>query len=376
MVIDLLDLCNTPPLKKDCQEFAVTLNCLNLCYKEYFYMTASFMVQSILGLMNAFPEERQFRDRQIKKPTDTKIKRLVLEQIAVGRKTGALFPSATSPNVVIGLLSSLHLPKKSKEERNSLNSTRRLLPRRSILESPSKGIPIGLHRYDPCHWLNSLIQFLLFLPGSWELFSLVPRSFQPLREFADQYLADQEAGVLVSSAHSSELFLSLIPKLSLSFLHGKPILYDLLSEWMMAMFPYCPFTLPGEIHPVLLHPEWHLVADDLDFEEALQNKMGERAPELLIRFKGEPFPLKGRYFAFSDASASYDLDAFIEMRLDGANGENYIAYLKREGAWYQCDDDRVIQFRTNCLNAPLRRATLLHYKRMELTGGSRTFFKK
>lgn len=334
------------------------------------------MVQSILGLTNAFPEERQFRDRQIKKPTDTKIKRLVLEQIAVGRKTGALFPSATSPKILIGLLSSLHFSKKSKGERGSLIPNKRSLPRSSLLRSPSKGIPIGLRRCEPCHWLNSLIHFLLFLPGSWELFSLVPRRFQFLREFADQYLADQEAGHPVSSADSSELFLLLISKLSPSFLHGKPILYDLLNEWMMAMFSYCPFTLPGEIHPVPLHPEWHLVADDLDFEEALQNKTKEKPPELLISFKREPFPLKGRYFASSDAAATYDLDAFIEMRPDGENGENYIAYLKREGVWYQCDDDRVIQFRTNCLNAPLRRATLLHYKRVELTGGSRTFFKK
>jgi len=88
---------------------------------------------------------------------------------------------------------------------------------------------------------------------------------------------------------------------------------------------------------------------------------------MLIGFNGRTCPLKGHYFAPSEG-ISYDLDAFIEIRPDGDDGEHYIAYLKREGTWYQCDEERVIQFRSNCLNVPLRRATLLHYKRVDLAG--------
>src|SRR5262249_29825225 len=158
----------------------------------------------ILELSNAFPEERELRYRQIKKPTDSKIKTLVQQQIvqAIERKNGALFPSATAPRIVIGLLSSLQAPKKAKGGRIQLLPTKQRAACSTYRTIPSKRIPIGLHSSEPHHWMNSLIQFLLFLPGSWDLFSLIPRSFQPLREFADQYFADQEEGSHVSSADS------------------------------------------------------------------------------------------------------------------------------------------------------------------------------
>src|SRR6185295_6225735 len=145
-------------------------------------MPADLTVQSILGLSNAFPEEeRDWRFRQIKKPTDSKIKTLVQQQIAAAMegKTGALFPSATAPRVVIGFLSSLRFPKKKREERIQLTPAKRRLPPPSNRAS-TKRIPIGLHRFEPFNWMSALVQFLLFLPGSWDLFSLIPRSFQPL----------------------------------------------------------------------------------------------------------------------------------------------------------------------------------------------------
>jgi hypothetical protein len=330
------------------------------------------IVQSILELSNALREEKELRYRQIKKPTDSKIKTLVQEQIvqALERKTGALFPSATAPRVVIGLLSSLHSPKKTIEERIRLIPPKSRAPRISCRAPPSKRVPIGLNRCEPYNWMSSLIQFLLFLPGSWDLFSLIPRSFQPLREFADQYFTDQEENRPVSSADTTELIRCLMSKLPIHFLNRKPILYEILHEWMKAIFPHCPFDLPGEIHPVVLHQEWHIVSrspNDDDLQEAFQKKISEGPPEILIGFKGAPCPLKGHYFAASEG-ISYNLDSFIEIRPDGDDGEHYITYLKRDGSWYQCDEERVIQFRSNYLNVPLRRATLLHYKRVGLAG--------
>ncbi len=338
-------------------------------------MPADLTVQSILALSNAFPEERDWQFRQIKKPTDSKIKTLVQQQIvaAMEGKPGALFPSATAPRVVIGILSSLRFPKKKREERIQLMPAKRRLPPPSHRVA-TKRIPIGLHRCEPYNWINSLVQFLLFLPGSWDLFSLIPRSFQPLREFADQYYTDQEENRPVSSADSAELIRCLIWKLLPHFLEGKPILYEILCGWMKAMFPHCLFELPGEIHPVALHPEWHVLchyrtenlhSDRERFEEAFKKKIGESPPEILVGLKGAPCPLKCHYFAFSEG-VSYELDSFVELRPDGEIGDHYIAYLKRDGTWYQCDEERVIRFRSNCLNVPLRRAILLHYKRVGL----------
>ncbi len=354
------------------------LNSLNSNYKDFFNVPTHLLVQSILELSNAFPQNRESRYRPLlTKPTDLKIKTFVLQQIvqAIKRKTGALFPSATAPRVVIDVLSSLNLPKTKREERIQLIPSKPRPARPSLRSASSNRIPIGLSRCNSCNWINSLIQFLMFLPGSWELFSLVPRSFQPLREFADQYFSDQQDNHPVSSADSRELVRCLMRKIPTHFLQQKPILYEILLGWIKGIFPHCPFDIKGEIHPVILHPEWHVVSNFYDFEEAFQKKINERPPELLVAFKGTSFPLKRHYFAQSEG-VSYDLDSFIELRPDGENGENYIAYLKRNGTWYQCDDDRVVQFRSNCLNLPLRGATLLHYKRIELTSRNYTKYQK
>ena len=335
------------------------------------------MVHSILELSDRLLEERDLRYRQTKKPTDSKINKLVLQQIvqAIEKRASALFPSAAAPRVVIGLLSSLHAPKKAREERPKQFSRKSHFPRPAFRGAPSKRIPIGLCRCELSCWINSLIQFLLFLPGSWELFSLIPRRFQPLREFVDQYFSDREENQVISSADTEELIRCLIRNLSFIFHQKKPNLYELLNKWMMGIFTDCPFEMTGEIRPVVLHPEWHVVLDGPYFEEKFQKKIKENPPEILIGLKDAPYPLRSHYFASSEG-ASYDLDAFIEARPDGDNGEHFIAYLKSGGVWYQCDDERVIQFRSNCLNAPLRRAVLLHYKRVELTGRNKISFKK
>ena len=319
------------------------------------------MVQLIIALSNMLPGERDASYRQLKKRTDSKIKTFVLQQIVqvLEKKAGALLPAATTWSAVAEMLSSLRFYKKREEAPILLIPTQPRLAS-PLLSAPSKRIPIGIRRCEPYHcWMNSLIQFLLFLPGTWELCSLVPRSFRPLREFVDRYVTDQARNLPVTSADSVELARCLIRNLPSRFLQGKPTLYEILNGFIRAFFSFCPFVMSGELQPVVLHPEWHVISESMD---ALQNTLIEDPAELLI---GPPFPLKDHYFPSSDG-ASYDLDAFIELRPDGDDREHFIAYLKCEGAWYQCDDDRIIQFRSHCLKAPLRRAVLLHYKRVDL----------
>ncbi len=60
----------------------------------------------------------------------------------------------------------------------------------------------------------------------------------------------------------------------------------------------------------------------------------------------------------------YELDAFIEYRPDQGEKGNYIAYLKVEGEWIQCDDTRIIPLRPSNLLIPLKRSFFLHYRRV------------
>ena len=44
---------------------------------------------------------------------------------------------------------------------------------------------------------------------------------------------------------------------------------------------------------------------------------------------------------------------FIEYRPDGRNGACFVTYVKIEGSWYQCDDDRITALRSTIGSVPL-----------------------
>jgi hypothetical protein len=105
----------------------------------------------------------------------------------------------------------------------------------------------------------------------------------------------------------------------------------------------------------MLHPKWQV---HTSVEEAL--------------LRGDPMDifvtessLKKQFFTEPDLIC-YDLNGFIEMRPDGM-AVNFITYVKNEGIWYQCDDDRITELRSNSLMIPLSRSILLHYRRIDVT---------
>ncbi|HSX37474.1 MAG TPA: hypothetical protein VLE95_01430 [Chlamydiales bacterium] len=315
-------------------------------------MFSDLPILSIWPLSDSLQKQRrEFHFRHIKKRVDSKVKMVALQQMnCVMGRLGALFPSAAAPRVVMHLLFFVNRSKKIQKDRVKF-----------LHVDQTPRIPIGLKRCTAYPWMNSLIQFFLFLPGSWALFSLLPRSLQFLREFTDHYFADMEERLSVSSADSAKFARHLSNRLAPGFLQNGPTLYEILRAMMKILFPECPFAISEEIHPVVLHPDWHIVFDTIEMDR-LQNKMNENIPEILIGCKGSS--LKSNYF-ISSADISYDLDAFIELRPDGENDEHFIAYLKCGGVWYQCDEERIAQFPTNCLNVALRQAALLHYKRVK-----------
>ena len=66
-----------------------------------------------------------------------------------------------------------------------------------------------------------------------------------------------------------------------------------------------------------------------------------------------------------EASIGYELDAFIEHRMEEGEAGNYFAYLKIDGAWVQCADERILPIRhSTFLDLPIRRGILFHYRRV------------
>ncbi len=274
-------------------------------------------VTSIFPSKDRNPEEESFP--QVRKPIDSKVRGFVLARISHAK--GGLLPSATAPQIVIGLLPAFENAKRERTPRERRKNRLRKAPliRRA---------PIGLRPMDGEGWFNALMQFILFIPGFAELFFFAPRSFYPFQTFMDQYHQDQQENKDVSSANGGVLFRLLSLKLPL-------------------------LNLPEIVQFLLrmLHPKWNV---QKNIEEALK---GELSSDLFVTESPKKKQL------FTEPNLCYDLDAFIELRPDGTAG-NFIAYVKFEGIWYQCDDDQITQMRSNHLHVPLHRAILLHYKQI------------
>ncbi len=261
---------------------------------------------------------------QSRKPIDSKVRGFVLERIASTK--GGLLPSASAPEIIIGLLPGFESGKAEHGARDKKKAKQRKMPH-------ARRAPIGLLSVDPEGWLNALMQFILYVPGFSESFSFAPRSFYPIQEYIDRYHHDQQEGQSVSSANGVALF-----------------------RFLSIRFPdFCLYEIFHHF-VTLLHPKWAIhkhIADAL--------KSGQS--DLFVTQSS----LKKQIFA--EPSLYYDLDAFIEMRPDGL-GVNYIAYVKMDGSWYQCDDERITQMRSDSLTLPLQKGILFHYKRIVLGSGA------
>ncbi len=255
-----------------------------------------------------------------RKPIDTKVRGFVLERISHAK--GGLLPSATAPQIVIDLLPAFESAKMeyAPKEKRKPKLRRTPLARRE---------PIGLRPVDPEGWLNALMQFIIFIPGFAELFFFAPRSFYPFQEFIDQYHQDQQEKRSLSTANGLTLYRFIASKL--------------------------PNLTLQEIFQFLirvLHPKWGMHKTAV---EAFQSGY----PSDIFVLESN---LKKQLFTEPDFFC-YDLDAFVELRPDGAS-VNFITYVKIDGTWFQCDDDRITLLRSNCLTVPLHRSILLHYKRL------------
>lgn len=266
-------------------------------------------------------EKKSTRDDffQQRKPIDTKVKGVVLERISSAK--GGLLPSASSPQLIIDLLPAVESVKMDQPPRNKKRTKLRKTP------LPC-GVPLGLHPADPEGGVNSLMQFILHIPGFAEHFFFAPRSFAPFHEFIDQYHHDQQENRPLSSANGLPIFRFLthkVPDLCLLDIF-QFIIHSLQTQW--------------QIHPNLNQALEKGLLLDLFVTESSQKRQ-----------------------LFISQELGYELDAFIELRPDGVFA-HFFVYVKVQGSWYQCDNERITQLRSNNLALPLSRAILLHYKRI------------
>lgn len=347
---------------------------------------STFQIARAPRLSDCLQDDAQSPPNDEKKlSSTTKIKEIVLERISLSASRSALLPTATAPRVLIDLLAPFSLSSENSRKNNQeFFSTVDSQKQKSGKTFLGKMIPIGLHRknkfcfFENRIWINpfnALMQFVLFLPSFGDLFFFAPHSFHPFKDFIDQYKVDQQENKTVSSANTASLVRCAMRKLPLFLFQNKIDLYAILQHLIQALFPTLPSLLSSKVgsyfpDSLAFHPEWHLVWDvkkGKTLDEIIQQKWNEKAQEVLVSVKGVEGSfcnlIKKQFFTPSDWFC-YDLDAFIEMRPDHG-GVNFVTYLKLDGGWYQCDDEKVVRLRSNSLNVPLCRSILLHYKRIE-----------
>jgi hypothetical protein len=278
------------------------------------------------------------------KPTDSKIKRFVLKKIRLPGRCGALLYSVTAPQILMSMRNNANVRK--------IERQRKKVGTRSV----DSKIPVGLVNDEQLAWINpmnALMQFLLFLPEFRHVCLFVPRSFRPFLDFVERYLLDQQEGRSLSSANNSLLVHCLMKTLPPPLFQkaADANLYEILKALNGVLFPFLK---------TVLQIEW----ENGSLEEAVQAK---KAGHFLIGVRrcGAGKCIKKQFF-IETHSVCYDLRAFVERRVDGAEGASFVTYLKIRGSWYQCDDERIAKLRSDCLSIPLQQSILLYYKRIDL----------
>lgn len=172
--------------------------------------------------------------------------------------------------------------------------------------------------------MNAFMQFLLFVPGFSESFAFAPKSFSPIQEFIDQYIHDISENKTFASMNGEDVFL-----------------------FFKIRFPNASIVELFESLIHILKPRWELFRS---------YPRSFRSDDLFLALSLFPKQL------FID-NQYFDLTAFIEKRPDGLK-VNYITYVKVDGCWYQCDEGRITQLRSNEIGLSLQRGVIAHYKKV------------
>jgi len=269
----------------------------------------------------------------------------------------ALYTAQVMSNAVLSLNRQLYRKQKSRLEKES--GSRFIQKDRTRYQL---GAPIGLERSNS-DWINAWIQFVLYLPKFSEVISLSEKSFTPFVEFVEQYVWDQKEGKSLCLVDSSFL----LRCLSIHRIQMKGDDFRAICRaFFLSMFPGSADALGLFLHDsIVFHPEW--VVDEADIFSLFEQKNIKPSELILsVQRKGsQRSSLIKRQLSLGQGKYLYDLDALIEWRVDGARS-CFVTYVRVDGAWYQCEDEKIRWISSRTLSVPISRGVLFHYKRVVL----------
>jgi hypothetical protein len=300
-----------------------------------------------------------------------------------------------SPQVILNILpKNFNIFEKKKKQDYffktiPIKEKKRLSEKYHSLKSEKKiesKVPIGIFSNAYNTWINALLQFIMFIPSLRMMFNYTPKSFSSFNDFIDVYLYDQETKKTVSNAPVQPV----IETLSRYFCSGPYFenevvdLFGILNGIMKYVFPLecVNFVDQKDGDLLALFPSWRssIENENIDFEEFLSKNFVKHEQgnyilplELLINFgwflkkpvrnKNQCNPTTLLYLCDElFLTTHYELDSFIEFRPDEFRSPGYLTYVKIDGLWFQCDDSRIRQIRSNNLHIALSRCFIFHYK--------------
>ena len=253
--------------------------------------------------------------------------------------------------------------------------------------------PIGVPNPNESCWLITLMQFILNTPSLEEAIlnaPEVPGDFEPFREFVRLYREDQRAGTRLFTRVPIQRIREVLHRLNPTYipLQGAGDFQFALYVVSLYLPQTCPFFCYGGRNRDQLNPRWReliyfrnfqrlgfdgAILDNFNDHPEHPNRLLESPNELMIsvlRHEGaqisvEPIPIHGEFHlpssvTYDGSSSRYECDFFARWR-----NAHYLCYEKRNGIWYESDDDRVVQLNRAQAEDAMQRSLFFHYKKID-----------
>lgn len=306
---------------------------------------------------------KQGKESRSHRPTDIKIHDQIMPRVCLSMlKEGSLLATALAPPIQLTTI-------QEKKEENCFILPRRKRPKLIVHRTrvfPNHYFPIGLKRVFPHSWINALMQFVLFIPILREIFAYTPPSLSPFNEFIEQYFLDLDERQFLFRGDGFELIRCLFGKFPKMFQNlGIINLY----EWIRILSQSAEVTSSiDSFYQILWDAKKDLYLDELLNQSSPSDLLIGLSqlydPALQKNSLIASNPLPKQYLA-TQIAVCYDLDAFVEYRKVDEEEGYYYTYLKIDGTWVQCVDERILPLRrSSFLEFPIRRGILFHYRRI------------
>ncbi len=292
---------------------------------------------------------------QKEKTLEGKVAEIVLGKIS--KQEGSLFVSAIHPSIVFEKALERPLVKKGSKKKPIHYEF-------SIKQFLFK-VPIGIYCQTDSNWINATMQFIIFTPCLRKIFDYISKDLSFFTEFIDQYILDALDNKTVTLGNALSLIKNLERMFSQEKWFGNPT-WAIPVDFLRSMIAFVLENDPNKYFPIFYDIK-HFFENDL-----CTDSFSHSHSEFFLFQKSldeKKFEVKKQIFISN--FYYYELDSFIEYKSDGREKGTYIAYIKRNGKWYQCEDHRVVSLMSINLSTALKRVILCHYRQVQLTNSER-----